>query len=118
MALSPRDERYGWVALILYALGAFVIAVALVFGVRWIYRSIHHSNQTTAPQPVSVSQPTKKSKSSSSSNSSHQSQSDSDSNGSQSLPDNGPGDVAALFVGTSAVAAGLHYFVRTRRFSS
>jgi uncharacterized membrane protein YgcG len=31
------------------------------------------------------------------------------------LPNNGPGDVAALFVGSSAVAAGLHYMIRTRR---
>jgi cytoskeletal protein RodZ len=30
-----------------------------------------------------------------------------------SLPNNGPGEVAALFIGTSVVAAGLHYAVAT-----
>lgn len=33
------------------------------------------------------------------------------------LPNNGPGDVAALFVGSSLIAGGLHYMVSQRRAS-
>lgn len=33
----------------------------------------------------------------------------------KTLPNNGPGDVIALFAGSSLVAAGLHYIIRLRR---
>ena len=36
----------------------------------------------------------------------------------QTLPQNGPGDMAALFIGTSLAAAGLHYLIRMRRQES
>jgi uncharacterized membrane protein YraQ (UPF0718 family) len=117
MAVSLRDERYRWLVLVLYALAAFVVAVLLVFGARWIYRSIHSPTpQQTVQQPATTNKKPQPAASKSSSKA-NQNQSNSSSASNQALPNNGPGDVVALFVGTSAIAAGLHYLFQIRRLS-
>jgi hypothetical protein len=111
MAVSLRDERYRWVVLALYAIAAFLVAVALVFGARWIYRSIHNNNEQTVKQPVSTNQnPQQPAPPTPTTNTPSQ-----PNNSTNDLPNNGPGDVVALFIGSSAVAAGLHYLVWARK---
>jgi uncharacterized membrane protein YraQ (UPF0718 family) len=120
MAISLRDERYRWLALLLYGLAAFIVAVLLVFGVRWIYRSVHDNNSPPTQQPVSTNNnpqpPAVPVPPSGSQNQSNNSSANTNSN--NTVPNSGPGDVAALFIGTSAAAAGLHYFIRARKISS
>ncbi len=131
--VQHREGRR-WLTLIIYLLLALLIALLVVFGGRWIYHQIHHSS---APQPAPVSvnttppppspntsseNKTSENKNSSSSSSSQSSSSSSSSGSTGSQPDQsngisntGPGDVAALFFGTSAIAAALHYVINLRR---
>ncbi|MBX4190828.1 hypothetical protein KW794_01950, partial [Candidatus Saccharibacteria bacterium] len=39
------------------------------------------------------------------------------SNSGKSLPNNGPGNVIAIFAGSTLAAAGLHYIISLRRFN-
>lgn len=106
----------GWLRLVVYGLAAFVVAIALVFGGRWLYRSIHHSPGQVVQQPSNTPKlTTPKSPPSPSSGSQTPSNTSPSPNSNTKLPQNGPGDVVALFVGTSLAAAGLHYLFQLRR---
>ncbi len=125
-----------WPALIIYTVLALAVAVLVVFGGRWIYHKVHHSNKPTPapasnnlpPQPFTAANPpssqsssgSSSSPSSSSSNSASNSSSTVPSNNSQpakntSLPNTGPGDVVAIFVTASLAAAGAHYIYNLRK---
>lgn len=99
-------------AIVIIAILAFLI---LLFA-RWLYHKIHHSastdtggatlnvpehpsgagNQNPAqPQPSTTTPPST----------------------SNSLPNNGPGNVAAVFAASALAAAGLHYIISLRRFN-
>jgi cytoskeletal protein RodZ len=112
-----------WIMLALYILMALAVAILVVMAARWVYHKVHDTNgpnpapvapQVVAPAPVAPPKPAKKSPSPSSatppSSSSH-----STITNPSTIPNNGPGDVVALFVGVSLAAAGLHYAFALKR---
>lgn len=136
-----------WITLLIYIVCALAVAVLVVLAGRWVYHKVHNtSGPNPAPvapqgtnQGLSAPNNAKKSQSGSSSgnstpNNSNNKNSGSNSNSSSNtnnpggkttqpspspsnLPNNGPGDVVALFVGSSLIAGGLHYMVSQRRAS-
>ena len=132
-----------WVTLLIYIVLALAVAVLVVLAGRWVYHKVHNTSGSNpvpvAPQGTSqgVISPNDTNKSQSGSSSGSSGSGGSKSNNSNStnntnnsggttarpspspdnLPNNGPGDVAALFVGSSLVASGLHYIVSQRRAS-
>ncbi len=111
---------------VLAVLIIFVILVLLFLAGRGIYHKFHHTAAPANP-PTAVNQPPQqsgaKSPSSAPSGSGNQKSGVGSSETpptnvsgkSGQLPNSGPGDVMALFTGTSLTAAGLHYFVTQRR---
>jgi hypothetical protein len=120
-----------WPTLVGYMLLALLVATFVVLGGKWVYNRFADSADET-PKPVSIDSERKKAANEDkkttkedSSSSSTKSQGESSENDNKStsptpssLPNNGPGEVIALFVGTSLAAAGLHYIVSLRRFNS
>ena len=107
-----EEEKRRWPMVVLYIILALLVATAVVFAGRWIYQQITDNkpkpappagnNQGQVPAPPAPTQPTTPSP------------------GGQpaaggQLPDNGPGDVVALFVGTTLVVAGLHFLYNLRK---
>ncbi|MBI2009361.1 hypothetical protein HYS84_03030 [Candidatus Saccharibacteria bacterium] len=107
-----EEEKRRWPMVVLYVILALLVATAVVFAGRWIYQQITDNKpkpappagtgQGQAPAPPEPAQPTTPSP------------------GGQpaaggQLPNNGPGDVVALFVGTTIVVGGLHYLYSLRR---
>lgn len=101
-----------WKLLTLYIVAAVVVGALLVFGGRAIYR---HSHQPTAkPAPTITKQSSSLVKNDHSSGKNSNPKANTGQPGGN-LPDSGPGQVIGLFVGTSLVAAGLHFIVQLRR---
>jgi hypothetical protein len=116
---GPRQ----WIMLALYILMALVVAILVVMEARWVYHKVHNNNgpnptpvapQVVAPAPEA---PPKKSPNpvpvAPPSSSSHSTTANPN-----TIPNNGPGDVAALFVGISLASAGLHYAFALKRAQS
>jgi hypothetical protein len=127
MSEPQPSNKARWPILLIYGLGALVVAILLVFGGRWIYRSVTDNSPAPAPQTQisqnrsnqSTQQPQKSttpSPSPSSTGTNSQGKTPSPTPNPPSLPSNGPGDVAALFIIVSLAAAWLHYrFIAPRQ---
>jgi uncharacterized membrane protein YgcG len=142
--IEYRDTGGGkrWVALLIYLVLALVVATLVVLAGRWVYHKVSNNSgpTPTAVAPQSTKQGTSTSPASpapsgsGSGNSSQNKSSGNSSGGSSnpsgssssggsstpspqptSLPNNGPGQVIALFAGTTFVAATLHYLGAMRR---
>lgn len=129
----PDEQGRDWPRLMLLAVVAILVAALIVFGSRWIYRSLtdspsrDESTQTAdkddekLPSGSSDSQTPARDPQSSSGRSSddnsaeNQSDDSSQAGDSTTLPNSGPGHVAALFAGTTTVAAAAHYALARRR---
>lgn len=119
------DEAYthrerNWFTLFLYILIALAFAVIVVFGGRWIYNKIKKDDKpadTTTQQPavpapeapVATTPPAPTPNQTNNSNTGTQTPS------TTQIPNSGPGDVLALFIGTAAVVGGLHFVYSLRR---
>jgi hypothetical protein len=99
-------EGRRWPVILAYVLASLAVAVALIFSVRWAYRlSIGHSVKKPATghlKKISL-------KIAPGSNAIAKGSS------APNLPNNGPGDVAAVFVGSAAAGGGVHYIIKRRR---
>lgn len=123
-----EEERQGrrWLMLIVYFLMALAVAILVVVGGRWIYRSVTDKNEpaptTTTNQPAGqnvpqapgASQPPQSPDSQPSDSGTAPAPGQGNTQAGQ-LPDNGPGNIAALFVGVALVTGGLHYIYSLRR---
>lgn len=121
-SLEERHERR-WLVLIFYFLMALAIAILVVFGGRWVYRAITHKNKPTTThqpagnnvpqQPTAPSTPTTPT----TPTTTPQQGTTAPSQTSQTsrLPDNGPGNIASIFIGTAVIVGGLHYMISLRR---
>lgn len=95
-----------------------VLVVLLVLAARWIYHKAHQNNTKptsttkTTPAAPSTNQPAQGAPTSPGTTTPPSSSSQN-----AQLPNNGPGDVAAIFIGSSLAAAGLHYIITIRRFN-
>lgn len=124
-----------WPTLIGYMLLALLVASFVVLGGKWVYNRFAGSADET-PKPVKIDTESKKAGTENedkktATNENANNSSESGQNGSaenknestnpsptpSSLPNNGPGEVIALFVGSSLAAAGLHYIVSLRRLN-
>jgi|SRR5581483_4241603 len=110
-----RREGRRWPVIILILLAALLISVGVVFLGRWIYRSAHDHNSkpTTAvqqKQAASNTRPTESGAGKSSAPSQKKTQSTSN-----TLPNNGPGNLAAIFTAATVLSAGTHYIIRSRQ---
>ncbi len=129
-----EHEGRRWPIILLYLILAFLVAVLVVFAGRWIYRSATHQgpkkvnqpasanqNQTPAPPPTATQSPTSgaantpSSSTNSSASGSARNQTTGQPAANGQLPNNGPGDVVAIFVGVAAAAGGLHYLYSLRK---
>ncbi len=137
-----QQTNLRWLHLIGFAVAAVFIAFLVVLGGKWVYDSVSNNNpkqvsvtpQSTTKQQAAISPNEESSGSSAPSTNSSTGQNPSSSSGSNSsstsqgssgstqsgstnnnLPNNGPGDVAKLFLETSLAAAVLHYLNRRRK---
>jgi hypothetical protein len=110
-------EREGrrWPVILIYTVLAFLVAVAVVFAGRWIYhKTTHQTTKTTKPEAADTSKlPAVPSGSTSANTNPSTTQNTTPASG--QLPNNGPGDVVAIFVGTALAVSGLHYIYTLRR---
>ncbi len=125
--VSPHEfhERKSrrWPVILMYIILAFVVALLVVLAGRWIYRTAtHQTAKTTKPgtsdnnklppaAPTGNQQPGSGATNSSASSAPTAGQNQT--NG--KLPNNGPGNVAAIFVGTAIVVGGLHFLYNLRK---
>lgn len=129
---KTSDKR--WPILAVYIVAALIIATGVVFGARWLYHTVSNSSNDNSSKVTTQQDGNQKKAPSGQNNggSSDKSSGNKSSGGSATpprqsgskpsgasaggtLPNNGPGDVAALFVGTSFVAGGLHYYIARRK---
>ena len=112
--LRAREGRR-WVIIIMYLLAALIISAAVVFLGRWIYRSTTHENTKKGTSVTQVQQQTPKQPVVTGTGKTNDQSAPSGTATPNSLPNNGPGNLVAVFV-VSAVAAGsLHYVVKRRQ---
>lgn len=112
-----------------------ILIVLIVLLARWIYHKAHHASETVTPPTTQQTPATSSNRNtngakpstgntqpstgtpqtSTPSNTSNPTPSSNNTN--TQITNTGPGDVAAIFVGTTLAAAGLHYIINLRRFS-
>lgn len=109
-----QDGRH-WPVTLMYIVLAFLVACLVVFAGRWIYRKTTH--QTTTSGAPSTSDNNKPPSTPQSGTTGSPTSGTGQSQTTSQLPNNGPGDVAAIFVGVSLATAGIHYIVSIRRFN-
>ena len=117
-ATPPNDEGDpNWLRELAILVIAVIIIILLVLLARWIYHEVHHKNNnsgasTSQKTPAKASgskQSTAKKGGKTSAGSSNKAGS------SSQIANTGPGNVVAIFIGSSLAAAGLHYIISVRR---
>jgi hypothetical protein len=120
------EEGQSVLQTIIMVIGAIILVILLVLFARWIYHKVHHTN--TSPSSGTTQLPEQSYNSGSQSGAKQQSGNSGGSSSSNSSPapstpnsqtitNTGPGNVAAVFAGSTLAAAGLHYIVSLRRFN-
>lgn len=131
LPVKHQEHGQAWLRTLVSILVGLILIVLIVLLARWIYHKAHHSSVTVTTPPTSQNSPAQSSSGAASgsqpaSNTSRSGQpapannsnpsAPAATNSSNNLPNSGPGDVAAVFAGTSLAVAGLHYIVSVRRF--
>ncbi|MBA3757983.1 hypothetical protein H0X09_03955 [Candidatus Saccharibacteria bacterium] len=114
---NDTNERR-WPMMLAALAAALLIALILFYVGRWAYRSIIGNDAEPTPvAPIKQdSSPTQQGANPQSGTLPTQGSGPSPSpNPPSTIVDSGPGDIAALFIGTSLAAAGLHYVISLRR---
>lgn len=141
LPVERTEHGHAWARLAAAIVLGVILIVLIVLLARWIYHKAHTNAPTTSPtsqkQPAlsANNKPANPAPGSESNNPSSNSSSSSSSNTNSGATANastttnnsaanpsqitntGPGDVAAIFVGASLVAGGLHYLITVRRFA-
>jgi hypothetical protein len=131
---TQRHREARWLHLFLYIITALIFAFFFVLAGRWVYHKAHRSSSVNVT-PASNHVPTppgSKAPSSSTSNTQNSQPSGSSTAGttnnptspsttpaqppkSTPLPNSGPGDTVAIFIGTSLLIGGTHFIVSLYR---
>lgn len=111
---EEREPRR-WLAIVLYAILALIVAAAVVFAGRWIYDKLTNDKPVPTPPPSGGQGQTPPPPANGQVPTPTPTPTPAPRSGSTSLPNNGPGDVLALFVGVTIAVAGLHYIYSLRR---
>lgn len=108
-------EGRRWPVILIYIILAFLAAVAIVFAGRWIYhKTTHQTAKTTKPEAADTSKlPAAPPGNNSANTNPSTTKSTTPTNG--QLPNNGPSDVVAIFVGTALAVGGLHFIYTLRK---
>ena len=117
-----EHEGRRWPVVLMYVVLAFLVAATIVFTGRWVYQKVSNNNAkpaspTTTPQTQgqgAASSPPADPLPSSPAASANQNVPVAI-NG--QLPNNGPGDVLAIFVGTAVLIGGVHFIYNLRKKS-
>lgn len=116
-----------WLMLVFYFVLALAVAVLVVIGGRFIYHKVHKTNtvapagnvpsNTTAPStaPQAPNPPANQNQTNTNQGTSSSPSSGQTAQTPSQLPNNGPGDVVALFLGTALIVGGLHFIYQLRR---
>ena len=116
-----REERR-WPVVLMYIILAFLVAAAIVFAGRWVYQRVSNNNAkpaspTTTPQTQGQGAvPSPPAGLSPTSPEAGANQNVPVATNGQ-LPNNGPGDVIAIFAGTAVIVGGLHFIYNLRKKS-
>lgn len=120
--IRTRGESRQWIMLFIYMLIALIVAAGVVLGGRWVYNQVRDNEP--AKETATTTDKAPEAPSTSSNQTGASSEEDSDqftpappgtSSLDRELADTGPGEVIALFIGSTVVAMGLHYIVNLRR---
>jgi len=135
LPVQRTEHGQAWARLAAAIVLGVILIVLIVLLARWIYHKAHNhaspststsqntpslsaNNKSASPTPNSnSSNPSGGASSSSSSNTSSNSARNNTTTSPSQITNTGPGDVAAIFVGASLVAGGLHYLISVRRFA-
>jgi hypothetical protein len=132
---SRQRGEARWLHVLLYVITSLIFAFFLVLGGRWLYHKTHHSSpknpapssnkvpsapQTTKKPSTQKQQANNSTKSNSSignqpSNSGSQQSQNAPQQTTNSLPNNGPGNIVAVFLTVTAGVAALHYVYSSRK---
>ena len=114
-----EDRR--WPVVLMYIILAFLVAAAIVFAGRWVYDKLTGSKAQPTPTTTEQTQGQGTAPSPPASSSPSSPEAGANQNvpvaTSGQLPNNGPGDVIAIFVGTAAIVGGLHFIYSLRKKS-
>jgi hypothetical protein len=137
-----RDDNPArrWISLLIYLFLALIVATLVVLAGRWVYHKVHNSNgptptaitpqgsQNTLTSPNSAKKSTSGNLNSGNSSSGNTATNNTNNKATpppsssgrpapspSNLPNNGPGDVVALFLGSSLLAGSLHYLATSRK---
>lgn len=126
---GPEDEGgRNFVRLAGMIAAALIVALLLIFGARWIYNAVFDNSQESGTGPADenvITPPASEEKTAPEGGTGSPAapgQSGTPApaqqtprTGSTQLPNSGPGQVAALFAGSSLAGAGVHYLITSRR---
>jgi hypothetical protein len=122
LPIEKTEHGQAWLRLVATVLGAIILIAIIVLLARWIYHASHHKavGTTSTSQTPKASTNLKVSGQAAGSTDNNTASSSTNTNPATPNPqitNTGPGNVAAIFVGSSLAAAGLHYIISLRRFS-
>jgi len=130
LPVEKSEHGQGLIRIVASILVGLILIVLIVLLARWIYHKAHHASETTPPPSTTLKVPSSASSNKNTSGSrpgsgTPQTASPNNSSNSTSTPstnnqqitNTGPGNVAAIFVGTTLAVAGLHYIISLRRFN-
>jgi cytoskeletal protein RodZ len=120
-----REEGQSLVQTIIMVIGAIILVILLVLFARWLYHKVHNGDQSTTGGTTQLPESSSPQQSQSAlnqqldnqSNPSPNSGSSSSNQNGKTITNTGPGNVAAIFAGSTLAAAGLHYIISLRRFN-
>jgi cytoskeletal protein RodZ len=129
LPVEKSEHGQSIVRILASILVGLILIVLIVLLARWIYHKAHHASENTPPPSTTLKVPSNSSdkntgvsrpgsgapQTASPNNSSSPSATSSTTN--QQITNTGPGDVAAIFVGATLAAAGLHYILSVRKFN-
>jgi cytoskeletal protein RodZ len=118
-----KEDGQSLVQTIVMIIGAIILIILLVLFARWVYHKVNSDQSDTAG--TSQLPPESSSPSSQSGVSTQPSTSSTPSAGSTApttnqngqIANTGPGNVVAIFAGSTLAAAGLHYIISLRKFN-
>jgi hypothetical protein len=122
-----QEDGQSLIQTIVMIIGGIILVILLVLFARWVYHKAHHSDTAPTVGTSQLPQQSSTGQSQSALNQQLNNQSSSGSGNSQpstgtnqngkAITNTGPGNVAAIFAGSTLAAAGLHYIISLRRFN-
>ncbi|HET7827263.1 MAG TPA: hypothetical protein VFK97_00145 [Candidatus Saccharimonadales bacterium] len=120
LPVKRTDQGQTWLRLAAATVAAIILVILIVLLARWIYLKAHNHATPATPATPAVQAPSavpKKPSKTSGGTSNNSNNKPASPNSNPQITNTGPGNTAAIFVGASLVAGGLHYVISVRRFA-